>query len=514
MDLHELIHGLPVDAVRVPAGCRVGDLTEDSRTVQPGTLFVARPGRLSDGRGYIDRVIADGASAVLTDAETALRIPSSAAAVLAADDVPLATALLAERFFGSPSSQLRTAGITGTNGKTTVAHLAHGLLNASGIRCGLVGTVSIDDGREVADAGMTTLPAIELSRTLATMVEHGCRCAVMEVSSHALDQQRTAAIGFDAAVFTTLGSDHLDYHGTIDRYAAAKARLFEGLGPESLAIVNADDPACERMLRGCESRVLRCGDRQAARADVGEQRVGGIAARYSGPFGVIEASLPLAGDHNAANMLQAMCIAHAFGATAEQIAAASRHPTPPPGRLERVSTLQDDLTVFVDFAHTPDALEHTLGSLGRAIGDRSDRPQLWVVFGCGGDRDTAKRPVMGETAARLADRVVVTSDNPRSEDPDDIIEQVIAGMPALARQEAVAQAERETAIDSAISLASPGDIIVIAGKGHERTQISADGSGGLRSRPFDDREHAKRSLAARASTTSGAGAAAPSGARV
>lgn len=495
MDLHKLIDGLPITLVGGPPGVRVGDLTEDSRTVLPGSLFVARPGLASDGRRYIEQAIADGAIAVLTDPGTARLLPSESVAVLAAEALPLATALLAERFFGNPSRSLRLAGVTGTNGKTTVVHLAHGILNAAGHRCGLIGTVTIDDGRETAHAEMTTLPAIELSRTLASMVEHGCTCAVMEVSSHALDQDRASALHFDAGVFTTLGSDHLDYHGTIENYAAAKARLFELLPADALAIVNADHPAHERMLRNCASRVLSCSMTDAAAtARVTGRTVEATTLALEGPFGSLASELAMTGDFNAMNLLQAVCVAHELGARPEELLGAVGRATPPPGRLERVGGADDDVTVFVDFAHTPDALEGTLGALRKSVGEASE---LWVVFGCGGDRDTTKRPVMGAIAAERADRVVLTSDNPRSERPSTIISQIIEGMPANARESVIVHAERERAIEAAVHDAAPGDVIVVAGKGHERTQTSSDGAGGLHTRAFDDAAHVRRALHSR-----------------
>lgn len=501
MDLHELIDGLPIEAVAAPAGVRVGDLTEDSRTVLPGSMFIARPGLSSDGRRYINQAIDDGAVAILTDPETARSLVAAGVAVLASDDLPLACALLAERFFGNPSAGLRLAGVTGTNGKTTVAHMVHGLLNAAGHRCGLIGTVTIDDGREVAHAEMTTLPAIELSRTLASMVEHGCTCAVMEVSSHALDQRRAAGLSFDAGVFTTLGSDHLDYHGTLESYAAAKARLFELLPESAVAIVNADDPAHERMLERCRSGVVRCSKSAGdATVRITERSIDGITVAIEGPFGSLAADVPMTGDHNAMNLLQAACVAHALGASGQELRASIGSATPPPGRLEPVRVADEsDISVFVDFAHTPDALQSTLSALRESIRVSARRGRLCVVFGCGGDRDTTKRPVMGDIAARLADRVVLTSDNPRSERPSEIISQIIAGMPPAGREAVLVHAERERAIEAAIVDAQPGDVVVIAGKGHERRQISAEGV-----RAFDDRQQAADALRRRAEALAGA----------
>ncbi|MEL6498960.1 MAG: UDP-N-acetylmuramoyl-L-alanyl-D-glutamate--2,6-diaminopimelate ligase [Planctomycetota bacterium] len=493
MDLRDLICGLPIDVVRSVRGLRVSDLTEDSRTVLPGSLFVARPGLSSDGRRYIEQAIARGAAAVLTDATTARDIAGPVGAVLTAGDLRETTALLAERFFGNPSKRLRLAGVTGTNGKTTVAHLAHGLLNAAGQRCGLIGTVTIDDGREAAPAEMTTLPSIELSRTLATMVDHGCTCAVMEVSSHALDQGRVSALSFDAGVFTTLGIDHLDYHGTIESYAAAKAKLFEMLPRSAAAIVNADDPACDRMLSACRARRLRCSASSGdATLDITSRTLSSCDVSLTGPFGALAASLPLAGDYNAMNLLLAVCVAHAFGASGSGLRAGIARPALPRGRLERVSRDADDVTVLIDFAHTPDALESVLQAVRGVAGG-----SLCVVFGCGGDRDTTKRPTMGGIASSRADRVVLTSDNPRSEDPSGIVREILAGVPAGDRGPVQVVVDRSAAIATAIADADPGDVVIIAGKGHEQTQVSADGV-----MAFDDREHAARALRRRAEVSS------------
>jgi UDP-N-acetylmuramoyl-L-alanyl-D-glutamate--2,6-diaminopimelate ligase len=272
MDLSDLIAGLKVRTVGggAPGPVRVCDITDDSRTAVTGSLFVARTGLQSDGRKFIPDALKSGAVAVLTD-DPAVRLPSSAAALLISDDLPLVAAEMAERFYGTPTARLELVGITGTNGKTTTAHLVHDMLNGAGVRCGLIGTVLIDDGREVSRADMTTPPAIELSRTFATMVESGCKAAAMEVSSHALDQGRVAALRFDIGVFTNLTGDHLDYHKTMEAYAAAKARLFEMLPGDGCAIVNAEDRYAEQMAKGCRAKVLRCrvteGEGAAQKAD-------------------------------------------------------------------------------------------------------------------------------------------------------------------------------------------------------------------------------------------------------
>ncbi|MEM9167374.1 MAG: UDP-N-acetylmuramoyl-L-alanyl-D-glutamate--2,6-diaminopimelate ligase [Planctomycetota bacterium] len=506
MDLSALAAGLDL-AIELPDGAgagsvRISDLTEDSRTVLPGSLFVARAGLLHDGRSYIAAACRDGAAAVLTDrdgADAALRVGVPA---LVSVDVPLATAQIAERFFGDPSAKLRVAGVTGTNGKSTVAHLAHGLLNAGGIRAGLIGTITIDDGREVAASGMTTLPAIELSRTLATMVEQGCEAAVLEVSSHALAQLRAAGLRFDVGVFTSLASDHLDFHGTQEAYAASKARLFTMLGADGQAIVNADDSAWTRMLSECVASSLRCSLAPGSDAYVAFEPLGieAISVALRGPFGSFDAVLPAAGAHNAMNLLQAVCVAHALGVPSDRLAGACAHPTLPPGRLERVVVdgldAPDQPIVFVDFAHTDDALERTLRGLRDAAGDR----RLSVVFGCGGDRDQGKRPRMGAVAAAMADRVVLTSDNPRREKPGSIISMIVEGIGDADRDRVDIHADRSKAIESAILSAETGEVVLIAGKGHEREQVLPDGRGGVRTRPFDDAAEARRALSLRAET--------------
>ena len=258
MELRRLIETLDVRAVSQGAlGVRVTDLTDDSRTVLPGSLFVARPGVRDDGRRYIEQAVRDGAVAVLTDETGAGLVDAEHATALVAGDIALVAAQMAERFHGNPTRKLKLVGVTGTNGKTTVVHLVHGIMNAAGVRTGMVGTVEIDDGREIALAEMTTPPAIELSRTFASMVDAGCQAAVMEASSHALDQRRVAGLAFDIGVFTTLGTDHMDYHTDRESYLQAKQRLFGMLGEDGVAIVNADDEASEAMIAGCRARVVR-----------------------------------------------------------------------------------------------------------------------------------------------------------------------------------------------------------------------------------------------------------------
>ncbi len=538
MRIDELIAGLGVRVLGgegggTGGGGRVCDITEDSRTVLPGSLFIARKGDKVDATRFIPDAIAAGAAAILTDNPN-LTLPRSPASphahtpptLLYADDVPLATARLGERFYGDPSAKLRLFGVTGTNGKTTTTFLIHQLLNTLGVRCGLIGTVCIDDGVEVATASLTTPPALEISRTLARMLEAGCEAAAIEVSSHALVQRRAAGLSFDAGVFTNLTGDHLDYHADMDEYASAKALLFETLGGDAQAIVNADDPASSRMLKGCRGRVTRCHLAKAVptppagdcRADVRASGATWTDCTLTGAWGRVDVRLPLVGEFNVMNALEAAAAVHAiYGGTGEKtfsfaaIAEALAACHAPPGRLEPVTADDAPFAVFVDYAHTDDALRTVLSVLKKRV---QPHGTLWCVFGCGGDRDKTKRPRMGAVAAELADRIVVTSDNPRSEDPRAIIDDIVGGIDLPEHARVTIEPDRERAIRAAISRASAGDIVLIAGKGHEDYQIlpappsapqsappSARTPGGTITVPFDDREVARRLLGLRGVST-------------
>lgn len=486
-------------------GVRVCDITEDSRTVLPGSLFVARAGLKSDGREYVLQALRSGAVAVLCERGSGVTLPADGehvgAAIVETDDVALASAVMAELFYGSPSSKLRCVGVTGTNGKTTTTWLAWRLLNGAGIRSGLVGTVVVDDGIEVAPAEMTTPPAIELSRTMGVMVENGCSGVAMEVSSHSLAQKRVGAIGFGIGVFTNLTQDHLDFHKTMDAYAGEKAKLFAGLPADGLAVVNADDEACERMVRDCRAKVVRCTERRAdGKTSAGHAGVRilemdrsgmqlGLALPWEGKE--MKVWVPLIGSFNAMNVLQAVICAHACGMSQAQIMEGCTRLDAPPGRLERVPTRGDEPLVLVDFAHTEDGLRNALGTVKRVL---SPGGRLIAVFGCGGDKDRTKRPKMGKVASEIADVAVLTSDNPRTERPGDIIDEVFTGVAEADRAKVNVQADRKRAIFHAIETAHGNDIVVIAGKGHETEQILPDGSGGTVKHHFDDREVAKEAI--------------------
>ncbi|MEQ8850703.1 MAG: UDP-N-acetylmuramoyl-L-alanyl-D-glutamate--2,6-diaminopimelate ligase [Phycisphaerales bacterium] len=503
MRLRELIDGLDVRPVTPDClDVRICDLTEDSRTALPGSLFVARRGTRDRGSDFVMEAIEAGAVAVLADErDEALELPDGIALIVAADPA-LAAASIAERFFGYPSHSLTCIGVTGTNGKTTVAHLTHQILNAARLPCGMIGTVWIDDGVEIARSTLTTPPAIELSHALANMVEAERRCVVLEASSHALEQGRLAAIAFDIAIFTNLSGDHLDYHKTLDAYASAKRRLFESLGPSGVAIVNIDDPASETMLSCDPPRVLRCsmagGPDADCRATVHGESITGADATFEGSWGSFRVRLPLIGRHNVFNALQAVAAAHEAGAHLKSIRSALSKAKPAPGRLEHVNRAPaeaEGVAVLVDYAHTDDALRCALSALAPL--KRGSRSRLHVVFGCGGDRDRSKRPRMMAAAAALADVVTVTNDNPRTESPAAIIRDVLGGLPDDASDRIRIQPDRRRAIFDAVADAQAGDIILIAGKGHETEQLTSDGRGGIRSTPLDDRLVAHEALVER-----------------
>jgi len=509
---------------------RICDLTEDSRTVVPGSLFVARRGLKADGTAFARDAVRAGAVAIMTDDESITKLESGrdGVPVVLAKDVALASALIAERFYGNPSSKLAAIAVTGTNGKTATTYLVWQMLNALDVRCGLIGTVVIDDGRSVGPASMTTPPAIELSQSLAAMVEAGCRAVVLEASSHALHQRRVDGLALKVGVFTNLTGDHLDYHKTMDAYAAAKARLFGMLPANGVAIVNADDPAAESMVRGCRAPVRRetlesgpaalspssDNEKATSRVKILSSTIDGMALRLSGPWGTIETSVPLIGRYNAMNVLQAVDACDAVSAevlgrslTADDIAVALKKVSAPPGRLEparaggsrsRTEASVQLPKVFVDFAHTDDALRNVLTAVRGVIRPPS---KLWVVFGAGGDKDKTKRPRMGAAAAQLADRVVITSDNPRTEKPSAIVTEILAGVPTADRAKVEVQVERGPAIRHAVATAGAHDVIVLAGKGHETDQTLLNEHGKLVTIEFDDRVVASKALADRKHAT-------------
>ena len=503
LQLSDLLAGLGRLATPPWSDPVIRGLADDSRIAGPGDLFLARSGEVEIDRRHLAAAVEAGVAAIAASRESIEGFtPSRPVAAFAIDAAGFAgrswVGEIAARVHGRPGAALAAVGVTGTNGKTTVTWLLRQLLEAAGVRCGLVGTVAIDEGAGPRPAALTTPGALELQATLARMVEHKCRAAAIEVSSHALDQGRVGGTPFRAGVFTNLSGDHLDYHGSMAAYAAAKRRLFEGLDRDATAIVNAGDPRSDAMVAGIAARVLRfavdpAGDTAAEiRGVIETMSPEGLALAIRSPWGEGRVRLPLVGRHNAENALAAFAAAMVVldgAASAETVIDALGSATPPPGRLERVPVPSGRFTVLVDYAHTDDALASALAALRPIVPAQA---RLIAVFGCGGDRDRVKRPRMAAAACAHADRVIVTSDNPRTEDPAAIVEEVFAGVPAEATARVVREVDRAAAISRAIEEAGEGDIVLIAGKGHEDYQIV-----GRERRDFDDRRVAAGAVAAR-----------------
>jgi UDP-N-acetylmuramoyl-L-alanyl-D-glutamate--2,6-diaminopimelate ligase len=492
MTLKDLTAGLDISLVHGSAQAEIADIVEDSRQVSAGCLFVARAGLKADGRRFIDDAVKAGAVAVLCE-DGQMRVPANVA-VLTATDLPETTAKLAERFFGDPSSQLTLIGITGTNGKTTTAYLVREILNRAGVKCGLIGTVQIDDGKEVREANLTTPPAIEISRVLRTMIDHGCQACVMEASSHALHQKRTAGLSFKIGVFTNLTGDHLDYHQTMENYRAAKGLLFESLPKNGVAVLNADEDASLFFASRTKAAVLKCsaaGKRAQCSAQVGEQTLSSIQVEFDGPWGSFGCKLPLIGRHNVSNALQALAVAHVMDIKTNALQEIISACHAPPGRLEPVTDSSHDFAILVDYAHTDDALENVLRTLRPIVSD-AGAGKLITIFGCGGDRDRTKRPRMARVACQYSDEMIITSDNPRTECPSAIINEIRSGIPHEKLNQTTCIEDRKAAIEAAVDRLCDGDILLIAGKGHEDYQII-----GTTKRAFDDRKIASAALRAK-----------------
>ncbi len=507
MKLSQLLASLPPAlAPRTPPAPDpvIRGIRYDSRAVAPGDLFVALRGAAADGHAYVSQALALGAVALLVE-----EAPASAgsAAVAIVPDTRRALAPIANAFFGAPSSELALIGVTGTNGKTSTTFLCESILRAAGESPGLIGTVEVRFAGERQRAVNTTPESLDLQRLLRDMRTRGVSAVAMEVSSHGLELGRVDGCTFRAAALTNVTQDHLDFHGTMDAYQAAKQKLFSTyLAPDGVAVVNVDEARAPGFLAAAErrgARRLTVSRRPDSGADVrvlaAEVSLAGTRARLALPSGELAVDFPLVGDFNLENLTVAVGVAVGLGiapeATARGVAACPQVP----GRMQRVGAeLRGVPTVLVDYAHTPDAVEKVL----RAVRPLA-KGRLVAVFGCGGDRDRTKRPKMAEAVARLADRAVLTSDNPRTEDPLRILADVEAGLGAMTRVGAaqlaeaahgyVSIADRREAIALAVASAHPDDTIVIAGKGHEDYQII-----GREKFPFDDCEEAQRALARRA----------------
>jgi len=457
----------------------------DSRRVGPRDVFVAMRGGTADGNRYIDAAIAQGVAAVVTDSREAyerLRRDHAAVGAALVEHGRRALAEASAAVMGHPERRLALSAVTGTNGKTTTAFLLEAMLRSVGRTCVLMGTIETHVGGEVRVSPHTTPESRDVLKVFADGVKAGATEAVMEMSSHALEQERVWGMPVDVAVFTNLTQDHLDYHGTMENYFAAKRRLFEGVGapPPRVAVVNADDAYSERLIEGAErSQIVRYGleGRGDFRAEAVRMLAGETRFRMVTPARAVEVRSPLIGRVNVYNLLAASAAAWARGLTMDEIVAAASAGAQVPGRFEVVPS-SNGVTVVVDYAHTDDALRNLIAVGRELVKERGG--QVIMLFGCGGDRDRTKRPRMGRAAGEGSDLVVLTSDNPRSEEPRAIIEEALAGVHATGTN-CIVEEDRAGAIAIAIRSAKAGDIVLLAGKGHEKVQILRDGTV-----PFDD----------------------------
>ena len=491
--LSELAALLEGATVRGNQDIEITDIVQDSRQASPGAMFVALAGAHVDGHRFIPQVVEKGAVAVITERD--IELPQGIEAVLIVKDIDAALKKIVPFFYDYPGQTMRLIGITGTNGKTTSSYLIRAMLRAAGHKVGVIGTIQIMIEEQILPIHNTTPNVVDLQRTLHMMREQGVTHVVMEVSSHALDQNRVAGCEFDTAVFTNLTQDHLDYHKTMENYLAAKTRLFTLLDeaekkPGKTAVVNIDDAAAEKLLSAVEKAAkVTCSTKGEAglKAEQIHVHAGGASFVVKGAFGEMPLNLKITGMFNVYNVLGAIGAGLAEGVAPETVQAALNSFTGVPGRFELVDEGQD-FAVIVDYAHTPDGLENILHT-AREITEK----RIITVFGCGGDRDRTKRPIMGRLAAELSDVVIATSDNPRTEDPAFILEEVEAGvLEKIGTKQHEKEIDRRKAIFRAIEIAEAGDIVVIAGKGHEDYQILKD-----KTIHFDDREVAREALGGR-----------------
>ncbi|MDA0322915.1 MAG: UDP-N-acetylmuramoyl-L-alanyl-D-glutamate--2,6-diaminopimelate ligase [Verrucomicrobia bacterium] len=485
MELVELLRVIEPSSIEGSAHLQIEGVESDSRLVREGFLYVAIPGRQHESNAFVHDAVERGATAIVTERPmSGLR----EVAVIQVADSRAALASLVARFFGYPAEAMTLLGVTGTNGKTTTTHLIAQVLEAAGLKTGLIGTIQYRIGRRTISATRTTPEPVELYRLLSEMRDTGCENVVMEVSSHAIDQKRIAGLPFKVAAFTNLSRDHLDYHETTESYFETKARFIRSVAEraDSSVVLNTDDARIRSLAAGglplgsCIRYGL--GPDTDVRAEEIQSSAEGSRCRVHTPWGSQDLSVPLPGDFNLSNALAALACCVLAGIPLDSVLAVLDRATTVPGRMEEVST-ERGFRVIVDYAHTDDALSNVLRTLKQLEHNR-----LILVFGCGGDRDPSKRPVMGGVASELADHSIITSDNPRGEDPAAIIEQIQTGFSETSAFESVE--DRRTAIARAIGMAERGDIVLVAGKGHENFQDF-----GTRVAPFDDRAIAREILA-------------------
>lgn len=483
MLLSQLIEPLPEKRVTGSANPEIKAVAYDSRRVDPGALFACIRGEKFDGHDFIGEAISRRASAILIDRIDCLHASCNSVPFVIVPNVRQALPILANQFFGYPSRRLKLIGITGTNGKTTTTYLVESMLRQAGLATGVIGTLGARIRGKTIPTERTTPEAVDLQALLAHMADEGVAAVAMEVSSHALAMHRTDGCEFDIGVFTNLTQDHLDFHQTFEHYLETKIKLFRDYPQASnkafTGVVNIDDPNGKRFVDATCGKVITYGMREKAdvRASNVHATAKGISFCAALPTGEFEVALKLGGLFNVYNSLAAISVGVALDLSIEQIKAGIQSIPPVAGRFEAVDCGQP-FSVIVDYAHTPDGLENVLRSARELTAGR-----LIVVFGCGGDRDRAKRPIMGRIGSEMADICIITSDNPRSEPPDQIAQEILGGISPENMDRVKIDLDRRQAIKLALEVASPGDIVVIAGKGHETYQIFKD-----KTIPFDDRQ--------------------------
>lgn len=480
IELKRLLDTIPDASVKGNSHISIRNMAYDSRAVEPGDLFVALKGQHHDGHAFVSDAVSRGAAAVVTERDCHLQ----GVVNIVVPDSRKVLALLAAEYYDHPAKDLTLIGITGTNGKTTISRLVKGVLEAKGYKVGLIGTIEYWIAQERMPAGLTTPESLDLHRMFKRMMSLGVEYAVVEVSSHSLSLDRVFGLGFDIGVFSNLSRDHLDFHGTIDEYEQTKSLLFRSLDwAKAKAIINRDDPSGRKMMEVSKAPVISYGlDRESSIWANGVSLTGDKTCfTVHSPEYALPIDFPFLGTFNVYNALAACGVGYALGVEPSVIKEGLERIRPVEGRFERVDCGQP-FTVIVDYSHTPDALEHCLSAARELTQER-----VIVVFGCGGDRDKGKRPLMGEIADRLADIVIVTSDNPRSEDPHLILEDIEGGLSSRNGLEKIV--DRRRAIERAVELAEEGDFVVVAGKGHERYQIV-----GQRKVPFNDRAEVEKVL--------------------
>ena len=481
MKIADILKGIEIVSVSGTKNKVISGIEFDSRKVQKNSLFVAVKGYKTDGHNFISPALASGASAVIC--ETLPENPEKTVCWIKTGDSAKALGLAASNFYGNPSSSLRLVGVTGTNGKTTIATLLYRMFIRLGYKCGLFSTVCNYINEKELDATHTTPDPVQLNRLLSEMVNEGCDYAFMEVSSHSADQKRIAGLNFEGAIFTNLTHDHLDYHKTFDNYLAAKKSFFDLLPANAFALVNADDRNGRVMLQNCKARHYTFSVRGMAdyRCNIIEQSFGGMGLKIQGE----EVWTRFIGDFNASNLLAVYSASELLGAAKKEILTVLSDLHPVPGRLEVIKS-PGGISGIVDYAHTPDALLNVIDTINKI---REGGVQLITVVGAGGDRDRTKRPKMAAISAEGSTKVILTSDNPRSEDPEKIIDEMEAGITPDLKRKVLRITNRHEAIKTAVMLANRGDVILIAGKGHETYQEIM----GVKNH-FDDREELKNAL--------------------